>query len=410
MEYSYQGITRANKSVKGVIEARDEVEARMLLREQQIRPIRLNKRGGMSLNMDVGDLFGNVKFLQPSVGLKDLVMMTRQLSVMIDAGIPQVMALDILAKQSENPALRKVVQDVKDRVEQGSAFNAALGRHPKIFSQLYTNLVAAGEQGGVLDVILRRLADYLEKTSALIGKVKSAMFYPAAVVVVAVLVVWGLLTFVVPKFAEFVKSMGGNLPAPTLMLIDISHFFVDRWYVIFASILGIIFGVRALFVTPSTRKVIDRVSLRIPVIGPIVRKTAVSRFARTMSILLQSGVPILESMDICGRIAGNYTVQEALQKTKIAVAEGKSMAAPLEYSGVFPPMVVQMVSVGEKTGALDQMLAKVADFYDEQVDASIKGLTSLLEPVMMVVLGTIVGGILIALYLPIFKLAGTIGG
>jgi type IV pilus assembly protein PilC len=336
--------------------------------------------------------------------------MTRQLSVMIDAGIPQVMALDILAKQSENPALRKVVQDVKDRVEQGSAFNAALGRHPKIFSQLYTNLVAAGEQGGVLDVILRRLADYLEKTSALIGKVKSAMFYPAAVVVVAVLVVWGLLTFVVPKFAEFVKSMGGNLPAPTLMLIDISHFFVDRWYVIFASILGIIFGVRALFVTPSTRKVIDRVSLRIPVIGPIVRKTAVSRFARTMSILLQSGVPILESMDICGRIAGNYTVQEALQKTKIAVAEGKSMAAPLEYSGVFPPMVVQMVSVGEKTGALDQMLAKVADFYDEQVDASIKGLTSLLEPVMMVVLGTIVGGILIALYLPIFKLAGTIGG
>jgi type IV pilus assembly protein PilC len=330
---------------------------------------------------------------------------------MIDAGLPLVQCLDILATQSQNKAFQKVLTQVKNNVEQGATFSDALRRHPKVFDELYVNLVAAGEIGGILDTILSRLATYIEKAVKLKGQLKSAMYYPAGIVVVATAVICVMLLKVIPTFEKMYKDMGNaELPGATQVVIHMSHAFADRWYVFFGGLVGLIVGITSLRRTERGAVAIDRFLLRIPIIGPTLRKIVVARFTRTLGTLLASGVPILDALEICARTAGNRVVQAAILRTKGRISEGHDMAGPLGESKVFPSMVVQMIGVGEQTGAMDQMLQKIADFYEEEVDAAVAGLTSLIEPVMMAFLGVVVGGLIIAMYLPIFKLAGTVGG
>jgi type IV pilus assembly protein PilC len=335
---------------------------------------------------------------------KEMAIFTRQFSTMIDAGLPLVQCLNILAEQSESKTLRSVTGQVARHVEAGSTLADALRRHPRTFDDLFTNLVEVGEAGGILDVVLQRLAAYIEKAAALKRKVKAAMVYPCAIIGVALLVVIFMLTFVIPTFAQMFKDLGADLPLPTKIVMMLSDFVRGYILLLIAGMIGAVMALRSYYRTEGGRATIDALMLKTPVFGTLVRKVAVARFTRTLGTLVQSGVPILDGLRITARTAGNKVVEKAVLQCRAAVTEGKTLADPLRTSGVFPPMVTQMISVGEQTGALDAMLSKIADFYDDEVDTAVSTLTSLLEPIMIVFLGVVVGGLVVAMYLPIFKL------
>jgi type IV pilus assembly protein PilC len=400
--YQWKGNTRRGTVEKGEIEASDDAAVIAQLRGQQIRPISVRKKA-----KDLDEYF---VFLQPKVTTKDLVIFTRQFATMIDAGLPLVQCLTILGGQQENKTFKTALQAIKSDIEQGSTFADALRKHPRIFDELFVNLVQAGEIGGILDTILNRLAAYLEKADALARKVKGAMVYPATVGVVALAVVALLLVKVIPTFEKMFADFGGVLPGPTQVVVAISHFcqeWLGPFLVVVVSALMLFFNARRR--SKSFRRKTDAIALRAPVFGGLIRKVAVARFTRTLGTMISSGVPILDGLDIVAKTAGNVVVEDALLEVRGAISEGKTIAEPLADSKVFPSMVVQMIAVGEETGALETMLSKIADFYDDEVDAAVDALTAMLEPMMMVFLGGTVGSLLIAMYLPIFKIAETIG-
>lgn len=399
--FAWEGRTRQGTLKKGVIEAASEAAAMMQLRGQMIVPVSVRPKAAGGL--------GGFKLFKKGVSIRDLVVFTRQFATMIDAGLPLVQCLEIQAEQQQNKTFGEALARVKADVEQGSTFAESLGKHPKIFDELYVNLVTAGEVGGVLDTILNRLSVYLEKADSLRRKVKSAMVYPTTVLVVAIGVLVLLLVKVIPVFEKMFRDFGGTLPGPTQMVINVSHW-MQANIVFFAVGIGLLVVAyqQARARVPRFRYQSDAVYLKLPVFGPLLKKVAVARFSRTFSTMLASGVPILDALDICARTAGNKVIESGLQKTRTAISEGKTIAEPLKQIGVFPGMVVQMIGVGEQTGAMDTMLSKLADFYDDEVDAAVAGLTALLEPLMMVFLGGTIGTILIAMYLPIFKIAEAI--
>lgn len=393
--------------VKGdSLEAPDLEAALARLREQRIRPIpsRVREKGrGLEKEISIPG-FGD------KVSTRDVSLATRQLATMIDAGLPIVQCLDILAQQSESKLLCKTISTVKKDVEGGSTLADALRKHPKVFDDLYVNMVEAGEAGGILNTILNRIALFIEKANRLKKKVKGAMIYPCAIVCVAVIVVAVLMIFVIPVFAELYGGMGKALPLPTQICIDISNWFVAYWYVLFAGLVGIVMGVSFYYKTPQGRMNIDRLLLRMPIIGDLLRKVAVARFSQNMSLLLSSGVPILDGLAITGKTAGNKVVEKAIMESRVSISQGKTVAEPLRESKIFPPLVCQMVAVGESTGGLDNMLKKVAELYEEEVDDAVNNLTAMMEPMIMVVLGVILGGLVIAMYLPIFQMGSLVGG
>jgi len=395
--FAWEGRTRQGTLKKGVIEAVSEAAAMMQLRGQSIIPVSVKPKAARNVNINL---------FKRRVKTRDLVVFTRQFATMIDAGLPLVQCLDIQAEQQPNRSFGEALGRVKSDVEQGSTFAEALRKHPKIFDELYVNLVTAGEVGGVLDTILNRLAAYLEKADSLKRKVRSAMVYPLTVLVVAIGVMVLLLVKVIPVFEKMFHDFGGALPGPTQMVIDMSHWM--QHYVGFLVVGGVLVGIaygQARKRFPRFRYQTDAIYLKVPVFGALLKKVAVARFSRTFSTMLSSGVPILDALDICAKTSGNRVIESGLQKTRTAISEGKTIAEPLRAAGMFPNMVVQMIAVGEQTGAMDSMLAKLADFYDDEVDAGVAALTSMLEPLMMVFLGGTVGTILIAMYLPIFKIA-----
>jgi len=396
--YTWEGRTRQGTTKKGVMEAASEAAVMAQLRAQMITPIGVKAKAR--------DLLEGVKLFKSGPSTRDLVIFTRQFATMIDAGLPLVQCLGIQGDQQAKAGFKEIILAVKNEVEQGATFADALAKHPKVFNDLYVNLVRAGEVGGILDTILTRLAVYMEKADALKRKVKGAMVYPATILVVSIGVITLLLVKVIPVFKKMFEEMGGTLPAPTQMVVDMSEF-MQQWIVVIligmgATVFGFFFARRRV---REFRYRTDAVFLKMPIFGSLLRKVAVARFSRTLGTMISSGVPILEALDICARTAGNLVIEAALVRTRAAISEGRTIAEPLEASGVFPGMVVQMIAVGEATGAMDQMLSKIADFYDDEVDTAVAALTSLLEPLMMVFLGGTVGGMLLAMYLPIFKIA-----
>jgi type IV pilus assembly protein PilC len=397
--WQWKGKTKTGEERSGEIEAADEQSVRQQLARMGVEPSKVKKKA-KEINLKLPGFGG--------VTTKDLLIFTRQFSVMIDAGLPLVQALDIIGNQAENPAFRKVLLAVKVRVESGSTFADALGEHPKAFDTLFVQLVRAGEIGGILDTILQRLGAYIEKNEKLKRRVKGAMTYPAIVLVIAVGVVVVMLLFVVPTFEKMFKEMGGTLPGPTQSLVDLSRLMQDRWYLILGIPFVIFIAFKAVIAKGRGQEIWHDFVLKLPLAGPLIRKIAVARFTRTMGTMISSGVPILEALEIVAKSAGNKTVEKGIMYVRAKISEGKNMASPLAETGVFPSMVVQMIGVGEATGAMDQMLNKIADFYDDEVDVAVGALTSMLEPLMMVFLGGTVGYMMIAMYLPIFTMAGSI--
>ncbi len=395
--FTYEAKTRTGEVRTGTMEADDEAAVGQRLRQQQLQPTKVAKKG-FSFNFGGGG----------SVTTKDLVIFTRQFSTMIDAGLPLVQCLDILGSQIENPAFARVLRTVKNDVEGGLTFSDSLAKHPRIFDHLFCNLVRAGEIGGILDTILQRLAAYIEKNAKLVRQVKSALTYPIGVMFIAVSVIAVMMIFVIPTFESMFKEFGGELPALTQTVINASHFFVNNVFLLVGGTVGSLYAFAYWKRTPNGTRVIDRALLQFPVIGGVMRKIAVARFTRTLGTLLSSGVPILDAMEIVAKSSGNYIIEQGIMTARAKIAEGKNMAEPLAETQVFPSMVVQMIAVGEQTGALDTMLNKIADFYEEEVDVAVSAMTSLLEPIMMVFIGGSVGTMIIAMYLPIFTMAGNI--
>ena len=342
------------------------------------------------------------------IKMRDIVILTRQFSTMINAGLPLVQAMTILAEQSENKVLSEVMRKVVFDVESGNTVADALSKHPQAFSNLYVNMVAAGEAGGILDTILMRLATFMEKNDALIRKVKGAMIYPGVIMSVAAIAVTVLLIFVIPVFENLFASAGLALPLPTRIVMGASRFLKGYWYVVIGVIVASVFAFKRYNATSNGKLKVDRFMLRVPVLGDVLRKSAVSRFTRTLGTLISSGVSILDGLEITAKTAGNRVVQDAIMESRSSIAGGDTIAQPLKKSGVFPPMVISMISVGEQTGGLDEMLSKIADFYDEEVDAAVSNLLSLLEPVMIVFLGVVVGGMVVSMYLPIFDMINAV--
>ncbi len=384
---------------KGVVDAEDEKAALAKLKSQNIRVTSLSKKAGDIV------LFGSKG---KKITGRDIVIFTRQFSTMVDAGLPLVQCLDILGKQTENKTLGEVVLQVKGNIEKGSDLSDSMRKHPKVFDNLYCNLVEAGEAGGILDTILKRLAEYIEKAESLKKKVKSAMVYPGVIVTVAVGVVAFLMIFVIPAFASLFDNSGADLPGPTQIVMDVSHLFRTKWYYMLGGLVAFIFLFKKIYSTERGRFEIDRLALKVPVVGVLIRKVSVAKFTRTLGTLIASGVPLIEGLEICARTSGNKIVERAVFNTIEAIKEGESIAAPLSRESIFPPMVIQMIDVGENSGSLDAMCTKIADFYDEEVDAAVAALTSLLEPMLMVFLGIVVGFIVVAMYLPIFKMGEAI--
>src|SRR5512136_287590 len=394
--WKWEAKTRQGEVRAGEMEAADDAAVKARLSQMGLEPTRV-KRKPRDLNITIPGFGG--------VTTKDILIFTRQFSVMIDAGLPLVQGLEIIATQADNREFRRVLMDVKLRVESGSTFADALAQHPKVFDELFVQLVRAGEIGGILDTILQRLGAYIEKNEKLKRRVKGAMVYPIIVLTVAVGVTVILLMFVTPTFEKMFKDFGGAMPAPTQLLIHLSHVLTSYWYMVFG--VPVVAG-RAWVGTAAGRRQWDAFILKIPVLGPLIRKVAVARFSRTLGTMLSSGVPILDALEIVAKSAGNKTIERAILTVRARIAEGKNIAGPLAETKVFPPMVVQMIGVGEATGAMDQMLAKIADFYDDEVDVAVAALTSMIEPIMMVFLGGVVGGFLVAMYLPIFSIAGNV--
>ncbi|MEK7240747.1 MAG: type II secretion system F family protein [Gemmatimonadota bacterium] len=343
-----------------------------------------------------------------AITMRDIVIFTRQFSTMINSGLPLVQALDILSKQSESPALSAVTRQVVFDVESGHTVADALAKHPKAFSDLYVNMVAAGEAGGILDTILMRLATFMEKNDALVRKVKGAMIYPGVIMSVAGGAILILLLFVIPVFQSMFESVGLTLPLPTRIVVGMSKFLTGYWYMVGGAIAGLFYGIKTWYKTPDGKLRLDRLMLQMPILGDVLRKSAVSRFTRTLGTLISSGVSILDGLEITAKTAGNRVISDAIMASRTSIAGGDTISAPLARSNVFPPMVISMIAVGEQTGGLDEMLSKIADFYDEEVDTAVSNLLSLLEPVMIVFLGVVVGGMVVAMYLPIFDMINTV--
>jgi len=402
--FVWEGRTAQGKVLKGEMEAASQEAVFARLRSQRIQPIpaRVREKGkGLEKEITI-----------PGFGAKvtshDVMLFTRQFATMIDAGLPIVQGLDILSQQSENKAFRNTIKTIKQDVESGFTLADALKKHPKVFDDLYVNMVAAGEVGGVLNTILNRIAMFIEKANKLKKKVKGAMIYPCTIIGVAAAVVTILLLYVIPVFAELYGGMGKALPAPTQITINISNWFRSYFIYLLFAIGGVVVALRAYYKTEQGRFNIDGIMLKLPVMGDLIRKVAVARFSQNMSILLSSGVPILDGLAITAKTAGNKVVEKAIMTARVSISQGKTVAEPLTESKIFPPMVCQMVAIGENTGALDAMLKKVADFYEEEVDNAVANLTALMEPMIMVVLGVILGGLVISMYLPIFQLGSIV--
>lgn len=398
-EWVWEAKGRGGEVRKGVMEAASEAAVQDRLKQQNLTPTKVKKKP-----KEIHITFGS------PVSEAELVVFVRQFATMIDAGLPLVQCLDILSQQGENPAFNRILKDIKSHVEQGATFSDSLAKHPKVFDELFVSLVKAGEIGGILDTILQRLAVYIEKRVKLKRQVRGALVYPLATLAIAVAVVVILLTWVIPAFQQMFSDFGGedSLPWPTQFVINVSEGFLNNWYLFFGFFVLVVFGIPWSYRQSWGREFWDRVVLEVPLIGPVMRKIAVARFTRTLGTLLTSGVAILDALEIVGKASGNVVIEQGIRKTAEKIREGKTMADPLMETRVFPAMVVQMIGVGEQTGALDQMLNKIADFYEEEVDVAVAALTSLLEPLMMVVIGGIVGFMLIAMYMPIFDIAGRI--
>jgi type IV pilus assembly protein PilC len=395
--YAWKGKNRIGEMQEGVIVAETRDTAAALLRRNGIQVVAVKAQAAAGTKS-----LGKVK-------AKDLAIFTRQFSVMIDAGLPLVQCLEILGAQQQDKGFRKIIEAVRRDVEQGATLQAALSKHPKAFSDLYVNMVGAGEAGGILDVILQRLSGYIEKAVKLTAKVKSAMTYPITVITIAIAVVVIIMVKVIPVFSQMYEGLGAKLPAATILCMTLSNIIINYSYVVVGFCVVVWFGIRQYYRTLTGRLQIDTLLLKIPVLGDLLLKVAVARFCRTLGTLTSSGVPILEGMEITARTAGNQLIQNSILKAKAAVEQGRNIATPLAETKVFPPMVVQMVGVGEATGALDAMLSKVADFYEDEVDNSVAAMTSLMEPVMIAMLGIIIGFIVVAMYMPIFQLANVFG-
>jgi len=401
--FAYVGRSKSGAVKKGELVAKSRDEAVDQLRKQSVVVTSLEEKGakeGFKLN------FGN------GMTEKDLVVFTRQFGTMINAGLPLIQCLVILSTQSENAALRKAVGEIKGAVEGGSTFSDALRRHPKIFDDLYCNMVNAGEVGGLLDTILARLSKHIEKAMKLKSQIKSAMVYPAAICGIAAIVITVLMIWVIPVFEKMFKEMSGGkmaLPGPTQLVIDMSNFAQGNWYIILGTIVVSVIAFKKYYATPRGRLTVDKIVLKLPVFGDLIRKASVAKFTRTLGTLITSGVPLLEALSICAKTAGNKVIENVLMDARVSISGGKTISEPLAKSEAFPKMVTHMIAVGESTGALDNMLGKIADFYEDEVDAAVTNLTALLEPMMMVFLGVTVGFIVIAMYLPIFTMASAIG-
>ena len=400
--YIWKGKNKSGATQKGELEAASEEIALAQLVRMKITDPKVKKKPK--------DLFENVAFMQPKVTQKDVILFCRQFSTMIDAGLPIIQCLDILQSQQENPSFKKTLKEIKENVEAGQTLAEALKKYPDLFDNLFVNMIAAGEAGGILDTILQRLSAYMEKAAKLKAQVKGAMTYPAITMVVAVLVVAVIMIFVIPAFEKMFADFGGAPPVPNPIVVNLSDYCRSYWYVVVIGVVIFFVAFKKFYATEKGRGMVDAASLKMPIIGPLLRRVAVAKFTRTMGTMLSSGVAILESLEIVAKTAGNKTIEEAIYYTRGGIAEGRTMSDPLLESGVFPPMVCQMISVGESTGALDSMLVKIADFYDEEVDQAVENLTSAIEPVMMVFMGIVIGGLVVSMYLPIFKMAGGAGG
>jgi type IV pilus assembly protein PilC len=398
--FAYTGRTRAGQTVSGERAADSIDAATAALRREQIQVTKITPKAAKeeAAKKDRGGKTGK------KVNAKNLAVFVRQFSVMIDAGLPLVQCLDILGTQEEDKNFAAVILDTRTSVESGASLADAMRKHPKTFDPLFTNMIAAGEAGGILDTILKRLATYIEKAVKLAGQVKSAMIYPVAVIVIATLVVGVILWKVIPTFAQLFSGLGAELPLPTRVVIALSNNLVRFFPFILVGLGAAVYGFKTYYSSENGRRVIDRLALKAPVLGQILRKIAVARFCRTLSTLISSGVPILDGLEITARTSGNSIIEEAIMTTRKSIERGETIAVPLKDTNVFPAMVTQMIGVGEATGALDTMLAKIADFYEEEVDTAVAGLLTLLEPIMIAVLGVTVGGIVIAMYMPIFDL------
>ena len=399
--FLWTGKNKNGQTQKGEMEAASADAVRASLAKMKITPKKVKPKPK--------DLFENVKFMQPKVKQEDVIMFCRQFSTMIDAGLPIIQCLDILYSQQDNPTFKKILKEIKENVESGQTLAEALKKYPKVFDDLFVNMIAAGEAGGILDVILQRLSTYMEKAAKLKAQVKGAMTYPAITMVVAVIVVAVIMIFVIPVFEQMFADFGGALPAPTQIVVNMSKFAREAWYLILGALVLFFVAFKKVYATEKGRAAVDNYSLRLPIFGSLLRRVAVAKFTRTMGTMLSSGVAILEALEIVAKTAGNKTVEMAVFDVRGGIAEGRTMSDPLSESGVFPPMVCQMIAVGESTGALDAMLGKIADFYDEEVDQAVENLTSAIEPVMMVFMGVVIGGLVVSMYLPIFKMAGAVG-
>lgn len=398
--YKWEGKTAKGAIKKGETDGPNEGAIRIHLRQQNIIPTKITSKGK--------EIQISLPFKR-KVKQRSIAVFTRQLATMIDAGLPLVQSLEILSSQQDSKVFKNIIREIREDVEGGSTFAGALKKHPATFNELYTNLVVAGEEGGILDNILTRLANYIEKSEALKKKVKSALIYPATIVGVAIIVVMILMIFVIPVFETMFKSAGQSLPLPTLIVLGISKL-IKKYVIIFIpALILLIYLLRKYYQTQSGRAIIDRLLLKIPVFGPLLKKVAVARFSRTLGTLVTSGVPILDGLSIVSRTSGNRTIETAILNARASIREGETIAEPLNRSAIFPPMVIQMISVGESTGALDSMLSKIADFYEDEVDIAVANLTSLLEPFLMIFLGVVIGGVVISMYLPIFQMASAVG-
>jgi type IV pilus assembly protein PilC len=392
--FTYTARTASGDLKSATIDATSRDDAVNQLRRQRLTIVKVDE--------------SRPKKARGSIGMRDIVIFTRQFSTMINAGLPLVQALDILAKQSENKVLAQTVREVVFEVESGHTVADAMRKHPKAFSELYTNMVDAGEKGGILDTILGRLAVFLEKNDALVRKVKGAMIYPSVIMGVAAIAIVVLLWKVIPVFQNMFASVNMELPGPTKFVIFLSGFLNNYWWALLIGAGAFVYGIRAAYATSGGQLAIDSFMLKVPVLGDVLRKSAVSRFTRTLGTLISSGVSILDGLEITAKTSGNRVVQDAIMESRASIAGGESIASPLQKSKVFPPMVISMISVGEQTGGLDEMLTKIADFYDDEVDAAVSGLLSLLEPIMIVFLGVVVGGMIVAMYLPIFDMVNAV--
>jgi len=399
-EFQWTGTNRQGRTLNGTMEAKSRAE----VKEQ------LEARGVVITNIKGGFDMSTFGVIGSGVKPKELSTFTRQFSVMINAGLPLVGCLQILGRQQENKVFKNIIVEVTNDVEKGGTLAESLGRHKKVFSELYVNMVAAGEQGGILDTILARLADYLEDAASLQSRIKSAMMYPVVVLVVVLVATLAMLLFVIPIFQEMFEDLGGKLPGMTQMVVDMSEFVQHYIVFILLGIGGVIFAFNMYYKTNSGEKVIDTIKLSLPVFGQINRKMSIARFTRTLGTLTSSGVAILDGLNITAKTAGNRVISDAIMKARVSISGGENIAGPLEESGVFPTMVTQMIAVGEETGGLDEMLVKVADFYDEEVKVLVDGMASTIEPIMIVFLGGFVGFLVVAMYLPIFDMIQTVGG